>query len=119
MKYKAKVDTLLKKQPVQGENLPDSDKVSVRAGKVYTVDEILDTDGLHRQVELAFEAGSWWLFLPHWDADSESGEVKATFSLRQANARSLIYGFVTTPDTERSTVTVRASPSLERQRELP
>jgi len=29
------------------------------------------------------------------------------------------HSLVTTPDTERSTVTVRASPSLERQRELP
>ena len=109
MKYKAKVDTLLKKQPVQGENLPDSDKVSVRAGKVYTVDEILDTDGLHRQVELAFEAGAWWLFLPHWDTNSESGEVKATFSLRQANVRSLIYGFLTFSRNDQEILRVRAT----------
>ncbi len=109
MKYKAKVNTLLKKQPIQGEDLPDDEKVSVPAGKIYTVDELLETEGLHSQVELAFEAGSWWLFLPHWDTDSEPGEVKAVFSLKQANVRSLIYGSLVFSRNNQEILRVRAT----------
>ena len=92
MEYKAKVSTLLKKQPIQGEELADDQKVAVPAGKVYTVDEILETNGLHSHVELAFESGSWWIFLPHWDAGLQTQEVKAVFSLKQARISNLIYG---------------------------
>lgn len=92
MQYKARVYTLLKRQPVQGEDLPDDQKVVVPANTVYTVDEILETNGLHSHVEIAFKTGSWWIFLPHWDTDLQSQEVKAVFSLKQARVSNLVYG---------------------------
>jgi len=92
MEYKAKVSTLLKKEPIQGEELADNQKIDVSADKVYTVDKILGTNGLHSHVELAHQAGSWWVFLPHWDTGLQTKEVKAVFSLKQQSVSSLIYG---------------------------
>ncbi len=112
MKYKAKVDTLLKKEPIQGESLPNNEKVTVDAGKVYTINEILESDGLHRQVELAYEAGTWWIFLPHWETNIESGEVRAVFNLQQANVSNLIYGSLTFYRNDDEILNVRASSGL-------
>jgi hypothetical protein len=91
MQYTAKVNTLLKKSPVQGSTLADNEKVVVQAGKKYPVETILETDGLHSHVQLGFQAGAWWIFLPHWNSEG-SGEVKAKFSLKQANSDAIIYG---------------------------
>ena len=92
MEYQAKVSTLLKKQPIQGEDLPAEEKVIVPAGQTYIVNEVLETDGLHSHIEFASEAGSWWIFLPHWNVGMGSAKVKAIFSLRQARVNNLIYG---------------------------
>lgn len=71
MEYRAKFPTLLKKRPIQGDQLSDGERVNVPSGKIFTVDRVLETSGSHRHIELAFEAGSWWIFLPHWKIDSE------------------------------------------------
>ena len=76
MQYTAKYDTWLKKSPVEASTLENDDKVLVPAGKAYPVEEVLDTTGLHEQVELGSDAGVWWLFLPHWDS-GETGEITA------------------------------------------
>jgi hypothetical protein len=91
MQYTAKFSTLLKKSPVQGSKLADNEKVVVSAGKSFPVEKILETNGLHSHVKLGSEAGSWWIFLPHWSFEG-SGEVKATFSLSQDSSSNLIYG---------------------------
>ncbi len=92
MKYTAKNDTLLKKSPVQGSTLTESEKIVVSAGTEYIIQEVIGSDGLHSHVEIETITGSWWIFLPHWDTDSGSGEVNATFSLKSDNVNSLIYG---------------------------
>ena len=108
MKYTATTHTLLKKRPVQGSTLADDEKVSVPKGKSYTVEEVLETDGLHSQVELDFDAGSWWIFLPHWDTTG-TGKVKAEFSLKQATARTIIYGYLTFTQNGQEILRVRAT----------
>ncbi len=91
MQYTAKYSTLLKKSPVQGSSLADNEKVVVPAGTIYPVEKILETNGLHSHVKLGSEAGSWWIFLPHWSFEG-SGEVKAEFSLSQDSSSAIIYG---------------------------
>ena len=108
MKYTATTNTLLKKRPVQGSTLADNEKISVPKGKTYTVEEVLETDGLHSHIELDFEAGSWWIFLPHWDTGG-TGEVKAEFSLKQAKARTIIYGSLVFTQNGQEILRVRAT----------
>jgi len=91
MQYTAKTDTWLKKSPVEASTLEDDDKVFVKAGKTYPVEDVLDTTGLHEQVQLEFQAGAWWVFLPHWDSEG-TGEITAEFSLKQAKSNTIIYG---------------------------
>jgi hypothetical protein len=70
----ASADTLLKKQPVLGDYLPDNQKVKVKVGKVYRNCKVLKTEASHIQVELADGAGTWWLWSPHWSG-FESADV--------------------------------------------
>lgn len=100
--YAATVDTLLKKSPAQGSTLPDDQKVIVPKGKTYKVEKVLDTDGLHSQLQLAHGAGNWWVFNPHFSPTNDqeasvavpavSQEVTAVFTLDQAKQSSIIYG---------------------------
>lgn len=103
MKYTATANTILKKAPVQGSTLPDNQKVNVPDGKTYGIEKVIETDGLHSQVELESGAGTWWIFLPHWDTGepappitpSETGFITAVFTLNQANSSQLILGNLT------------------------
>ncbi|GCL49807.1 hypothetical protein NIES3804_13650 [Microcystis aeruginosa NIES-3804] len=103
MKYTATTDTILKKAPVQGSTLPEDQKVNVPEGKTYDIEKVIENDGLHSQVELAFDAGSWWIFLPHWDTGEAkpdvtpptTGIVTAVFTLKQAHSPYLINGSLT------------------------
>ncbi|MDX2239791.1 MAG: hypothetical protein NW224_03805 [Leptolyngbyaceae cyanobacterium bins.302] len=103
MQYTATTDTLLKKSPVQGSTLPDDQKVNVTEGKTYEIEKLIETDGLHSQVELASDGGIWYIFLPHWDTGevkpditpSTNGKVTAVFTLKQAQSNKLIDGYLT------------------------
>ncbi|MFM7440375.1 MAG: hypothetical protein ACKO2V_17555 [Snowella sp.] len=103
MRYTATADTILKKAPVQGSTLPDDQKVDVPDGKIYGIEKVIETDGLHSHVELESNAGSWWIFLPHWDTGaakpvitpSATGIVTAVFTLKQARSSQLINGSLT------------------------
>ena len=103
MQYKATAATLLKKEPVQGSTLAENQKVAVPDGKTYGVEKVIADNGLHRQVELAHGAGTWWIFLPHWDTGevkpvvtpAGKGLVTAIFSLKQARSSQLIDGSLT------------------------
>lgn len=75
----ASVDTLLKKQPVQSDYLPDDQKVDVKKGKAYHNCKILKTEDQHIQVELGGGAGTWWLWSPHWTGFSTAElQIKGT-----------------------------------------
>lgn len=109
MEYRANLPTLLKKQPVQGEDLPDDQKKPVLEGTIYIVNEVLESDGLHSHVELASEAGSWWIFLPHWDVELQGQDLAAAFSLQQDNSSTLIYGYLTFNRGNQEILRVRAT----------
>jgi hypothetical protein len=97
MKYTATTDTFLKKFPKQASALADIAKISVPKGKTYLVKTVLGSDEyeLHNQVELDHDAGSWWVYKPHWNTNSDAGVVEAVFSLNQARSEQLIYGKLT------------------------
>jgi hypothetical protein len=103
MRYTATADTILKKEPIQGSRLPDDQKVNVTEGKTFGIKQVIETDGVHSHVELESGAGSWWIFLPHWDTGatkpvitpSTNGIVTAVFTLKQASSSKLILGSLT------------------------
>lgn len=108
MEYKAKYDTWLKKAPVEASTLEEGEKVFVEAGRAYPIEEVLETDGLHAQVELGFDAGVWWLFLPHWDS-GDTGKITAEFSLKQASSNTIVYGYLVFKEGGQEILKVRAT----------
>jgi len=76
----ASTDTLLKKQPVQGEFLPDNQKVEVKQGKAYHNCKVLKSDGSHIQVELGNNSGTWWLWKLHWNGFETAVSNDATLN---------------------------------------
>jgi GH24 family phage-related lysozyme (muramidase)/uncharacterized protein YvpB len=64
--YEAISDTFLKKQNVDSSQLPPHLLVPVEAGRQYKTEAVLATEGASRQVRLAYGAGDWWLYQPHW-----------------------------------------------------
>jgi len=117
MRYTATADTILKKEPIQGSRLPDDQKVDVPEGKTFGIKQVIETDGVHSHVELESDAGSWWIFLPHWDTGeakpvitpSTTGVVTAVFTLKQANSSQLIKGSLTFFEDGNQVLTVVAS----------
>jgi hypothetical protein len=97
--YTAICNTVLKKAPVQSSTLAEDQKVDVPEGKTYGIKKLIETDGLHGHVKLESGAGSWWIFLPHWDTGeakrvitpSTTGIVTAVFTLNQARSSQLKY----------------------------
>ncbi len=111
MQYTANADTILKKEPVQGSTLPDDQKVNVPKGTTYGIEQVIKTDGLHSYVELQSGAGSWWIYLPHWDTGT-TGIVTAVFTLEQAHSTELINGSLTFKDDGSQILIVVASSGL-------
>lgn len=63
----AKTGTFLKKAPVQASELTDDEKKFVPIGVGYgTVWQSKEADG-HVKVSLAYNAGNWYVFAPHWE----------------------------------------------------
>lgn len=120
MQYKAVANTILKKEPIQGSRLPDDRKVDVPEGKTFGIKRVIETNGLHSHVELESDAGSWWIFLPHWDTGeakpvitpSTTGIVTAVFALKQANSSELIKGSLTFFEDGNQVLSVVASSGL-------
>jgi GH24 family phage-related lysozyme (muramidase) len=68
----ARRGTLLKKRPVQSSELDKNEKIDVAAGRSYgIVWRSKEADG-HVKVSLAYGAGNWYIFAPHWDGIVES-----------------------------------------------
>lgn len=81
LKLEARVDTWLKKAPMQVEELADKQKVKVEAGKTYGVGSFIEVPGdAHAKVELLGDAGTWFIFEPHWRRLGElaGGEVPSS-----------------------------------------
>lgn len=75
-RIEANQDTWLKKKAIDSSLLPEHQKVAVAAGREYAVLRYTETPGYaHAEVELAFGAGTWWIYEPHWRKATSSGEA--------------------------------------------
>ena len=64
-------DTLLKKEPKQGSDLEADEQVNVAEGKSYQVVWKGKEGDDHIKVSLAYGAGNWFIYTPHWDGLKE------------------------------------------------
>ena len=75
-RLRATQGTWLKKEPIEAAQLPEASKKSVAVDREYSVlryDE--KPEDAHAKVELAWGAGTWWIFEPHWRKVSGAGEA--------------------------------------------
>lgn len=69
-------NTWLKKKPVQAAELKAREKLAVHTGRRYGVRKLTELPGdAHARVELAAGAGTWLVFLPHWEVIQPVGEA--------------------------------------------
>lgn len=64
--YEAITETFLKKDNLDSTQLSPHQLVPVETGKQYKTEALLQQAGNSIQVRLAYGAGDWWLYLPHW-----------------------------------------------------
>ncbi|MEM1170516.1 MAG: hypothetical protein AAGJ08_15905 [Cyanobacteria bacterium P01_H01_bin.35] len=76
---KAISQTVLKKAVAQTSKLPDTQKTSVTKGKTYQVLKYSPAEQGHYQVELNYNAGTWYIFSDHWELSWEN-QAKTTES---------------------------------------
>lgn len=72
---RAKRDTLLKKEPTQGSDLADNQKVQVKEGKTYQLVWVGNTGDGHTKVSLAYNGGNWFIFDDHWEGLAQEPEA--------------------------------------------
>lgn len=61
-------ETFLKKEKRDSSELAPHQLVPVETGKQWKIEQRLETDGNSQKVQLAYGAGQWWIYLPHWRA---------------------------------------------------
>lgn len=67
-RLKARQETVLKKEPKQATDLGEKEQVKVGPGRVYEVEQLKELAGdAHAWVKLGHGAGSWFVWLPHWE----------------------------------------------------
>jgi GH24 family phage-related lysozyme (muramidase)/uncharacterized protein YvpB len=59
-------ETFLKKEKLDSSQLAPNQLVAVETGKQWKVEEKLEVEGHSQKVRLAYGAGDWWIYLPHW-----------------------------------------------------
>jgi len=67
MKITALVLTKLKKKPIASTYLVPTEFIDVPVGKTYEVITAIAAKANHTQIDLAFNAGNWFVFNEHWD----------------------------------------------------
>lgn len=77
----AKVDAILKKEPLQSFELKPTQYVEVPRGKSYSV-EMVEDAGAHLKVRLAYGAGTWYIYEPHWEVRGLGGVIQTDNLLR-------------------------------------
>jgi len=78
MKITAKVLTKLKKKPIASTYLVPTEFIDVPVGKTYEVITAIAAKANHTQIDLAFNAGNWFVFNEHWDGLNTQVVSKAT-----------------------------------------
>lgn len=59
-------ETFLKKEKLDSTQLEPHQLVPVEAGRQWKIEKTLEKDGNSLQVRLAYGAGEWWIYMPHW-----------------------------------------------------
>ena len=59
-------NTLLKKKPLDSSSPEHFDRILIQAGQKFGVDKFLAKLNGHDQIQLAWGAGNWWIYPPHW-----------------------------------------------------
>lgn len=59
-------ETFLKKEKLDSSQLAANQLVAVETGRQWKIEEKLEVDGHSQKVRLAYGAGDWWIYLPHW-----------------------------------------------------
>ena len=67
-------ETFLKKDKVDSSQLAPHQIVPVETGRQWKIERELARDGRSRQVRLAYGAGDWWIFEPHWSSQAQAAE---------------------------------------------
>ena len=62
----ARTQTFLKKNRVDSSQLPPHQLVAVETGRQWKIAARLELSGQSQRVRLAYGAGDWWIYLPHW-----------------------------------------------------
>jgi hypothetical protein len=75
---KALQATFLKKSQDPAVTLPDNKKVAVEVGRTYGVVKLTElAHSAHAELELASGAGTWFVYLPHWQTIQKAAPVVA------------------------------------------
>jgi len=61
-------ETFLKKQKLDSSQLSPHELIPVETGKQWKLEQKLDVDGNSQKIRLAYGAGDWWIYTPHWRA---------------------------------------------------
>ena len=59
-------ETFLKKQKLESSLLQPQELVPVETGRQWKIAALLERDGQSQHVQLAYGAGDWWIYAPHW-----------------------------------------------------
>lgn len=59
-------ETFLKKEKLDSSQLEPHQLIPIETGKQWKVEQRLEIDGHSQKVQLAYGAGQWWIYLPHW-----------------------------------------------------
>lgn len=70
-------ETFLKKEKLDSSLLSPHQLIPVETGKQWKIEQRLETDGNSQKVQLAYGAGQWWIYLPHWQPAGEASSVAA------------------------------------------
>ena len=60
-------DTILKKSTKHSSELDDGQMMDVRSGKRFPIEDYEEAENGHYKVVLGYEAGTWYIWGPHWD----------------------------------------------------
>ena len=70
-------DTFLKKERLDSAQLRPDQLIAVERGRQWKISRRLELSGRSQRVRLAYGAGDWWLYQPHWRSRGAAAEEPA------------------------------------------
>jgi GH24 family phage-related lysozyme (muramidase) len=70
-------ETFLKKEKRDSSELSPHELVPIETGRQWKIAQFLRKEGNSQQVRLAYGAGDWWIYAPHWTVRSQKAESAA------------------------------------------